>query len=75
MTTATPSSAKPVHHCDCGCKIQDGRNIDGTGPCKYRVSACACGDEIPFGEEACFSCRELENNRRYRQHNRLGEYA
>lgn len=35
-----------------------------------------CQDEIKLdsADELCFTCRELENNRRYRSHNNLGEY-
>lgn len=34
-----------------------------------------CGEMVKDGGKVCFYCRELENNRRYRQHHGLGEYA
>lgn len=37
-----------------------------------------CGDELKKHEQAsgiCWTCSELENNRRYRLAHRLGEYA
>lgn len=40
-------------------------------PCK------GCDDMIHEDcvNDTCFTCRELENNRRYRLHNSLGEYS
>lgn len=47
---------------------------DENGKC-LGTSHEGCGEELRQGERLCFFCRELENNRRYRQHMQLGEYA
>lgn len=60
-------------NCDCGC--------GGVLECAYltKPKCDQCSDETDNepknGVRLCFTCQELENNRRYRLHNNLGEYA
>jgi len=44
----------------------------------HNPTCSGCGDELKIDEQpagVCFTCSELEKNRRYRQHNGIGEYA
>ena len=58
-------------NCDCGC--------GGKTDCVYLTmpNCKECGDPVTSEDhgDLCFFCRELENNRRYRLHHRIAEYA
>lgn len=49
--------------------FEDARQVEN-------AKCSSCGDEITDGTSGlCFTCCELENNRRYRLHHSIGEYA